>query len=1121
MSSKDEDTKPTVPKFTSFKPKSGTSDLKAPKFSSFKPKDKDKDKDTPTGSSAKDEGRERGRERERDSRRKRSHHHSGSHRDHRRPKKHRADSRGRHRENSRTGNSEALEHRPLTKVTRSSDDPSRLYIIDTKGDPLIIRYGGLDRSQIPVYYRDGYGKVLGTRGRLVIHRDGPRDQFSLRMPGEGSYALKDRDGLRSRNWRIRPTPLRIRKQENDGQGEEDGDFLAISSSKKRKHLHQASDSSEDEEQPTYRSIEGKVKPRQYDDSDLESESDAVADDINLDQNNPLKWKSIQLSRRVKDQPDDIDAWLELANHQDALLRAGEDIDHRALEAEVHSFAEIKLHMLESALSNVSNHRDRIRVLIPLMREGIRVWNSKVAAKKWLDLREDEDKSFTLWKTHLDFAMSNISAFHFDTLKQMHLDRIRHVTSRSQVNIEPEDLREAIYVFLRLTRFIYDSGYKELAVAAWQAFLELNFFRPPQLDDQSAAFESLRDFWESEVPRIGEADAQGWAKIVADGEIGDAPEPLQEIKGPEYQSRDDYKRWAILESSQAHRARIPARTMDEGTEDDPFRVVMFSDIEPLLFFVPQSILPAVQEQVLDAFLIFQGFPPTFWSGHWTEEAYHDQFLAAFTLHTESSTPRPLSGDEDPTEIQRKPPSFHQNPLCVSETLDVLFPHSEWFSYLPSRNRKDGLELSFMVNATKQLVHNVNFECFATYHLALSQAHNSSNLKKVAKALLKRYPTNLGLYRAYAIAEYANENHEVAAKALSSATELASVSNLSSPILTRRHANELLQNSLTAGVFALWRTWSWMELQRGGKQLAVRRLCSSVDDALRRSARTPEVSSTHILKAHRTFSSLKSDFISGANLENASTITECLVLLSYLTSESCAEPMSASQGSISAAIETVHKTSLEFKSRGYQASRAHERLLQFASRLLYLHASRGPFRRAYLLEQLKQFLVYFPRNTIFLSLFEWADSSLRVIDETRTLLHETVLTPAQDCLSSRIFAIHHEIERGNVNTTKAAFEHAVSSDNCKFNTSLWIHFIEFCSSHRELRPKAKDILFRALRHCPWSKDVMMEAFLTLNREMDSSELKGIFETMTSKGLRIHVDLDEFLDKRKDAERVAKSQ
>lgn len=159
-------------------------------------------------------------------------------------------------------------------------------------------------------------------------------------------------------------------------------------------------------------------------------------------------------------------------------------------------------------------------------------------------------------------------------------------------------------------------------------------------------------------------------------------------------------------------------------------------------------------------------------------------------------------------------------------------------------------------------------------------------------------------------------------------------------------------------------------------------------------------------------------------------------------------------------------------------------------------------------------------MFLSLFEWADTSLRVIDETRTILYETVLTLAQDCLSSRMFAIHHEMERGNVNTTKAAFEHAVSSDACKFNTSLWINFIRFCSSQRELRPKAKDVLFRALRHCPWSKDVMMEAFVTVNRDMDSSELKGIFETMTSKGLRVHVDLEEFLDKRRNERKTEKS-
>ncbi|KAM0341968.1 hypothetical protein ACHAPQ_000272 [Fusarium lateritium] len=880
MSSKDEDTKLAVPKFTSFKPKEA-SNLKVPKFSSFK--SKEKDQNISTGAGIKESERERERERDRDqgreSRRKR-----------------------------------------ITKTTRDNNDASRLYVVDTKGDPLIIRYGNLDRSQIPAYYRDGYGKVLGTQGRLVIHRNGPRDQFSLRMPGEGSYASKDKEGLRSKSWRIRPNPFRIRQEGDGDNGEDEGDFLVVSTSKKRKHDHQASESSDDEKQPTYRSIEGKAKPRQYDDSDLESGSDAPAENIDLDQNNPLKWKSIQLSRRVKDQPDDIDSWLELANHQDALLRAGEDIDHRVLEAEVHSFAEIKLHMLESALSNVSDPQDRIRVLVPLMREGIKVWNSKTATKRWNDLREDELKSFKLWKTHLDFTMSDISTFHFDATKQMHLDKLRQVISQSQPNVELEDFREGIYVFLRLTRFISDSGYKELAIAAWQAFLELNFFRPIQLDDQSAALESLRDFWESEVPRIGEAEAHGWAKYVEDGEMGDAPEPLKEHQDSEHPSRDDYKRWANLESSQAEKARVPARTMDEGTEDDPFRVVMFSDIESFLFTIPRAILPALREQILDAFLMFQGFPPTFWSEHWTEEAYHDQFLTRSTSGLEPSTPTSPSGYEDPTEIHRKPPAFDQKPLCVSKSSDVLFSQADWFSYLPVKSKKNDIELGFLVNATKQLVHAANIGGLATCHLALCAAQDSSLVKKAAKALLKRYPTNMGLYEAYALAEYANKKDEVASKVVSSATELASKSS-------------------TADSFALWRTWAWMELEAGDKQSAVRILCSSVDEALRSASGTPDITPTHVLKAHQIFSSTMDDFVSGGSLDRAVAPAECLVLLSYLTADGSTEPMSTSQGSIPAAIDAVHRVSQEIKRRGYERSRAHERILQSASRLLYLHATRG--------------------------------------------------------------------------------------------------------------------------------------------------------------------------------------
>jgi hypothetical protein len=161
-----------------------------------------------------------------------------------------------------------------------------------------------------------------------------------------------------------------------------------------------------------------------------------------------------------------------------------------------------------------------------------------------------------------------------------------------------------------------------------------------------------------------------------------------------------------------------------------------------------------------------------------------------------------------------------------------------------------------------------------------------------------------------------------------------------------------------------------------------------------------------------------------------------------------------------------------------------------------------------EHLTTFAGIFPKNTIFLSLLEWSDSGLRVIDETRQLLQEKSLTPAEDCLSSRVFAIQHEIEHGNVNSARAAFENAVASDACRASPVIWRWYIQYSFTHRSLRSKAKEIFYRAISHCPWSKEVMMQAFTTLIRVMESDELKAVYETMSSKGLRIHVELDDFL-------------
>jgi Tfp pilus assembly protein PilF len=129
----------------------------------------------------------------------------------------------------------------------------------------------------------------------------------------------------------------------------------------------------------------------------------------------------------------------------------------------------------------------------------------------------------------------------------------------------------------------------------------------------------------------------------------------------------------------------------------------------------------------------------------------------------------------------------------------------------------------------------------------------------------------------------------------------------------------------------------------------------------------------------------------------------------------------------------------------------------------------------------------------------------------MLSEKVLTLANDNVGSRVAAIRHELSRGNMHSAKAAFERAVSSDASKFNPWLWVSYIRFCRSQETLRKKAKEVFYRALRHCPWSKEVMLEAFATLAGDLGSDELKAVFNTMTSKGLRIHVDLEDYLAKR----------
>lgn len=104
-------------------------------------------------------------------------------------------------------------------------------------------------------------------------------------------------------------------------------------------------------------------------------------------------------------------------------------------------------------------------------------------------------------------------------------------------------------------------------------------------------------------------------------------------------------------------------------------------------------------------------------------------------------------------------------------------------------------------------------------------------------------------------------------------------------------------------------------------------------------------------------------------------------------------------------------------------------------------------------------------------------------------------------------------------RAAFEHAVDvGSEGRGNGGVWKMFILFMK--REFSEKGggkvKEVWYRALRACPWVKELYIVGFEVLGNEskdkrqgVDGKELIGTWRVMGEKGLRVHVDLEEIFE------------
>ncbi|ESK97958.1 hypothetical protein Moror_896 [Moniliophthora roreri MCA 2997] len=433
--------------------------------------------------------------------------------------------------------------------SRGSDNNSRYFYSDWKGDPLNIQYGGIHKGDIPRY-------TVVNRGRKILGL--PLGWSAFARNDQGIVVGKDRHQIptltdtKTRHLlAAAPTPL-LRSSGSNRYQEVDG-FLPLPSNNKPLG---------------YRSIT-REDHNSESDSDYDSNPD-LSDPGSADNETQRTALSSHqetlrtLEQRLLNDPSSISDWLSLISRTVSTIDPNSRGSRKAQ-------AEITISILERALSAHPRNKYSKHLRLKYLAAGSETWTEPRINEEWENAIKLGDVD--IWIEWLEWKIGRA----FDGLSGV-FDAATRVLAALDSSLGDE--LGKIRVLWRVAVACQHSGYPERATALFQAQAELLFEIPQSMHglpfgDILDAFEK---FWDSEVPRVGETESKGWAvwhsRRYENLAAGSAPSGV--IDQPDL---DPYRQWGISETLTDRARRWPLRTTDES--DDPYATVLFSDIRPIL------------------------------------------------------------------------------------------------------------------------------------------------------------------------------------------------------------------------------------------------------------------------------------------------------------------------------------------------------------------------------------------------------------------------------------------------------------------------------------------------------------------------------------------------------------
>ncbi|TKA26603.1 hypothetical protein B0A50_04711 [Salinomyces thailandicus] len=976
------------------------------------------------------------------------------------------------------------ERQPVVLVGDELEE-SDLFIVDRRGDAKNVEFGSLHRYSIPSYHRIGYGRLIGQLPSVRIDRDESTEkQTVLSQAGRGGRSdvgrLKSASAARQSEKDLRI--ITADSQSKDDVGAQ-SDFLSFRTHRKRKRDHDTVDFGSTVD---FRSIEGWAKPSDEPQdgdlrlaSDTDSERESVQTDLQTRQQNAV------LTRQTKERPLELEPWLALIDHQASVICPGTDTT-RLTSNQKRTVADVRLSIYDQALKHITPDKPGYeRLVSAMMEERMLVWETSRLTKKWMELLKALPTSIDLWMKYLDFVQTRHSDFKFDECKAAFIRclEILHA-ARTRSTSESDRIASAqIDVFLRYTAFIRDAGFDEVAYGLWQALLEYHFFKPADTQHDETGTGALEDFWDSDVPRLGEAGAQGWSQYAKSG--GRSSRMVQSAEMGTINAKQPFLSFAEQEVQLQPALHLSASANDDAAMADPFRLVMFSDLKDAVPHLMDDLPPAL---LTNAFLAFMHLPSlpvcgvAAHAGNWSA----DIFLNTSPTHSSndgasrniSSTTLHLFGDAFD--------SFHDR----TTTSESSF-----------RETVDFVDMVLDNVVAAQPGDNV----LAEYYIAFRTRMFGPDALKTAKKLLKVRSSSLRLYNAYALAEAR------VGKGLSRADEVRATA--------LKMIDNFDEDVRDEGVL-LWHCSIMAKVASGDEKIALRLLGAMSDgghDLTAIAKADATISVPQRLKTVQYLEQRWDQMLYLRRFELAICLAECHTWFEYLVN----------QRSLDAALRTVEKYRTRLSRTGSKS--ADELMHQVQATLMRHHIDHHrPYKPATIRSKLAESIKSFPSNTMFLDLYALVQRHFQIEDRLRASLHSETRVKMETNLVGWSSIITEELRRcreldggGNEHIVRSTFARALlePSSPVKHSLALWTQWFVF--EHPHLRPRAasevqrqgslvraKQVFLDGLRHLPWAKAWVVKGLQTFSKYggMSRKELRQVYDVLVERELRIRVAGEE---------------